>query len=1331
MMKSRSKTKKVFVDINSEKKQNIPNTKLNPNNMLRRFKSHEVYNTVRGTKLKNGQNSQKNSSNDNKILTINLNLQNSDENTQKQNSQKNEHGIRYSSNSKDKENFPKNKIKTEYTKSKSNQRFLTNKQIEKINLYINSGRRNQMDSIKILNEESIQELDTEDNYNYIENGNNEMIKTEGNSNINNNQINNINDNENLYKNYYSEPQKISNGNIENNLILNLQYLSSAKKNDKDSVLECLSKKGIMINYQNENGWSALHFACDEGNLKIVEILLKAQIDVNLLTNEKKTALHFAASRGYFDISKLLIEKKANLNLCDNEKNLPVHLCAMTQHNELLNYLLEQNPQSALIKNLYGKTPLDLAVNEENKIIIQKFIPLNNNMKGPKNNSNTNLNKHNNPSNNFMKEQCRRIKIHNTNTKQINSLMKTINQNGRKSIPKKAPMTAKYSKPKTAEKSNNQNNNNINTNKYNKKINGNVIMVSTSTNFSAGCNTNTPHYNTTQGNFNYNSTNNSKVKKQPERVKVILESPKKISSQPQNQLNKTRTKSRYNNNNNINNSNSNNIHTNKSNNKNLHKDNLNLNLAKNKKNNNANNNNINNLSNYNSTNANTKKTISIFSSKIATSRKTANAYPDKISSVNNSNNNNNIHSNLSNNTNNMHANINLNNKNKELGKHRTISVPRFSNYHLNISNNNNINYNNGNNINGNETGNTNKIEKQEKRRKSLSDSRKNKIVKKNNNQKLNNFNLIENIEISLEFDGNEKLNSLKKVSSNNNLKITNNFSDQTQSQNIINLNNNSSNQNSQSKQIKNQSTNITEIPNKENEILNKETPELNKENSPTSKEPNIPNNESSSLNKENPKNQNLNSPQIQNLQSQKHTSQSKPNQKPIISSIINLSEVKIPSPNKNTTSSNEEDLQTINNNTKTNNNELNTNSDQNTSNQIVSLLNTSKTELKEQSISNESQNESSEDENDSSNNNSLSSESTEEKIGPSSFICIALLGRGSFGEVYLVEHKKTNEKYAMKVLDKNRIAEQNIFKYAMTERNVLSIVHNPFIVKLNFAFQTNEKLFLLLDYCPGGDLAEQLQLQTRFSEEKAKFYLCEVILALGELHKKDIIFRDLKPDNVVIDKEGHAMLTDFGLSREGVYDAKIAKSFCGSIAYLAPEMLSRTGHGKAVDWYLLGVLFYEMLVGIPPYFTNSKEQIFKNIERADLKIPNFVSNKAQKLIKALLKKDPNLRLGSKGDVDEIMKFDYFKDVDWNKVYNRELKPPKNIQDGRQIKMFKEPKLFADDESDDEKDDNGNEDNTKFEGWSFVQGNSQKLESNSQYQIHSQSQMNNNRSYNRKK
>jgi len=127
----------------------------------------------------------------------------------------------------------------------------------------------------------------------------------------------------------------------------------------------------------------------------------------------------------------------------------------------------------------------------------------------------------------------------------------------------------------------------------------------------------------------------------------------------------------------------------------------------------------------------------------------------------------------------------------------------------------------------------------------------------------------------------------------------------------------------------------------------------------------------------------------------------------------------------------------------------------------------------------------------------------------------------------------------------------------------------------------------MDYCPGGDLAKSLQKERRFTEERARIYLCEVLLAIEELHNHEIIYRDLKPDNVVLDKEGHALLTDFGLSKEGVKESQYATSFCGSVAYLAPEILSRTGHGRSVDWYLLGTLLYEMLVGIPPYYSRYK------------------------------------------------------------------------------------------------------------------------------------------------
>jgi serine/threonine protein kinase len=176
---------------------------------------------------------------------------------------------------------------------------------------------------------------------------------------------------------------------------------------------------------------------------------------------------------------------------------------------------------------------------------------------------------------------------------------------------------------------------------------------------------------------------------------------------------------------------------------------------------------------------------------------------------------------------------------------------------------------------------------------------------------------------------------------------------------------------------------------------------------------------------------------------------------------------------------------------------------------------------------------------------------------------------------------------MKVLQKSKVLGHNLKRYAMTERNILSSIDHPFIVKAKYAFQTLEKLYLVLDYCPGGDLSEYLQLEKRFNEDKTRLYACEILLGLEELHKRDIIFRDLKPDNVVLDAEGHARLTDFGLSKEGVNHDTQTSSFCGSYAYLAPEMLKRTGHGKQVDWYLLGVVIYEMLTGQPPYYATQK------------------------------------------------------------------------------------------------------------------------------------------------
>ncbi|CDW74610.1 protein kinase domain containing protein [Stylonychia lemnae] len=320
---------------------------------------------------------------------------------------------------------------------------------------------------------------------------------------------------------------------------------------------------------------------------------------------------------------------------------------------------------------------------------------------------------------------------------------------------------------------------------------------------------------------------------------------------------------------------------------------------------------------------------------------------------------------------------------------------------------------------------------------------------------------------------------------------------------------------------------------------------------------------------------------------------------------------------------------------------------------------------------------------------------EEKISTSSFHAIQLLGKGSFGEVYLVQKKSNSQYYAMKVLSKSKIMGQNLVRYAKTERNVLSYTQHPFIVNLNYAFQTSDKLFLILDYCPGGDMARVLQRERRFSEDRARIYIAEIVLAIQYLHKRDIIFRDLKPDNVVIDSEGHALLTDFGLSKEGVLDNISANSFCGSVAYLAPEMLKRSGHGKSVDWYLLGVLLYEMLVGQPPYFCNNKEQLFYNIQKGVLKLPASISHEAKSLLISLLNRNPNKRLGAAPtDAEEIKKHPFFDGIDWDRIIRRDYEVPKpNIRQIVQQEI--NPSIFEDIPLNIDGVNNNN-----IPGWSFV-------------------------------
>ena len=198
--------------------------------------------------------------------------------------------------------------------------------------------------------------------------------------------------------------------------------------------------------------------------------------------------------------------------------------------------------------------------------------------------------------------------------------------------------------------------------------------------------------------------------------------------------------------------------------------------------------------------------------------------------------------------------------------------------------------------------------------------------------------------------------------------------------------------------------------------------------------------------------------------------------------------------------------------------------------------------------------------------------------------LSVIGKGSYGKVLLVKKNDTDVLYAMKVLKKAEIIKRNQFEHTMAERRILETVHSPFIVKMDYAFQSETKLFFLLDYCPGGELFFYLSQIGRFKEDAARFYASNILLALEHLHQKNIIYRDLKPENVLVGKDGYIKLTDFGLSKENIQGDKEAMSLCGTAEYLSPEILLKKGHGKATDWWSFGAIIYEMLCGLPPFYS---------------------------------------------------------------------------------------------------------------------------------------------------
>ncbi|VDP11444.1 unnamed protein product [Soboliphyme baturini] len=219
----------------------------------------------------------------------------------------------------------------------------------------------------------------------------------------------------------------------------------------------------------------------------------------------------------------------------------------------------------------------------------------------------------------------------------------------------------------------------------------------------------------------------------------------------------------------------------------------------------------------------------------------------------------------------------------------------------------------------------------------------------------------------------------------------------------------------------------------------------------------------------------------------------------------------------------------------------------------------------------------------------------EKADPSQFELLKVLGQGSFGKVFLVRKiigKDAGVLYAMKVLKKATLKVRDRLRTKM-ERNILAQINHPFIVKLHYAFQTEGKLYLILDFLRGGDLFTRLSKEVMFTEEDVKFYLAELALALDHLHSLGIIYRDLKPENILLDEEGHIALTDFGLCKEALIDQK-AYSFCGTVEYMAPEIINRRGHSTAADWWSFGVLMFEMLTGVLPFQGQNRKETMTQI-----------------------------------------------------------------------------------------------------------------------------------------
>ncbi|XP_064569534.1 ribosomal protein S6 kinase alpha-5 isoform X2 [Zonotrichia leucophrys gambelii] len=293
----------------------------------------------------------------------------------------------------------------------------------------------------------------------------------------------------------------------------------------------------------------------------------------------------------------------------------------------------------------------------------------------------------------------------------------------------------------------------------------------------------------------------------------------------------------------------------------------------------------------------------------------------------------------------------------------------------------------------------------------------------------------------------------------------------------------------------------------------------------------------------------------------------------------------------------------------------------------------------------------------------------EKVGIENFELLKVLGTGAYGKVFLVRKVSGHDAgklYAMKVLKKATIVQKaKTTEHTRTERQVLEhIRQSPFLVTLHYAFQTDTKLHLILDYINGGELFTHLSHRERFSENEVQIYIGEIVLALEHLHKLGIIYRDIKLENILLDSDGHVVLTDFGLSKEFLTDEnERAYSFCGTIEYMAPDIVrgGDAGHDKAVDWWSVGVLMYELLTGASPFTVdgekNSQAEISRRILKSEPPYPQEMSALSKDIIQRLLMKDPKKRLGcGPTDADEIKQHPFFQNMNWEDLAAKKIPAP---------------------------------------------------------------------------